>query len=206
MRRAGLEPRVAVTEMQIFTNRPSLPNNKTVAEALWLASLLHTSFKSDGLVELITHSALLNHGGGLGKNRSLVYAEPVWWATHLYSSQTGTVPVAVRLDSPAFSTSGKFITRRENVPYVDAAALLDPKTKTLSVFLINRHVTESYTTALTLPGAPPTAIRSTLTANDLLARNTWDAKDAIRPAESNTPTNSIPLPPLSLTRLTLNLK
>ncbi len=205
MRRAGLEPKVAVTEMQIFTNRPSLPNNKTVAEALWLASLLHTSFRSDGLVELITHSALLNHGGGLGKNRSIVYAEPVWWATHLYSSQSGDVPVAVRLDSPVFSTSGKFITRRENVPYVDASALLDPKAKVLSVFLINRNPASAYTTSVSVPGAPSSALRATLAAKDLLARNTWDSPNAIRPQESEAVLASVSLPPLSLTRLTVKL-
>jgi len=205
MKRAGLEPKVAVTEMQIFTNRPSLPNNKTIAEALWLASLLHTSFRSEGLVELITHSALLNHGGGLGKNRSIVYAEPVWWATHLYSSQDGTVPVSVRLDSPTFATSGKYITRRENVPYVDAAGLLDPKTKILSVFLVNRHPAEGYTTSVIVPGAPASARRATLAAKDILARNAWDSPNAIRPEESEAALGSVSLPPLSLTRLTVKL-
>lgn len=208
MRSAGLEPKVAVTEMQIFTNRPSLPNNKSIAEALWLASLLHTAFRSDGLIELITHSALLNHGGGLGKNRSIVYAEPVWWATHLYSSQAATVPLAVRLDSPAFSTTGKYITRRNDVPYVDAAVLLDPAAKTLTAFLINRHTSESFHVSLAAAGADlePTARRSLLSADNILTRNTWDSPNQVRLADSDTSISDVALPPLSLTRLSLRLR
>lgn len=206
MRRAGLEPKIAVTEMQIFTNRPNLPNNKSIAEALWLGSLLHTAFRSDGRIELITHSALLNHGGGLGKNRSIVYAEPVWWATHLYSSQTGTVPVAVRADSPRFSTSGKYILRRDDVPYVDAAALLDPTARTLAVFLINRHPSEAFSVSLAGEGLVPTAQRSILTADNILTRNTWDAPDAVHVADSEISIRECNLPPLSLTRLLLRLR
>lgn len=208
MRRAGIEPKVAITEMQIFTNRPSLPNNKSIAEALWLASLLHTAIRSNGLVELITHSALLNHGGGLGKNRSVVYAEPVWWATHLYSSQRGTIPVQVRLDSPVFSTSDKYITRRENVPYADAAALLDPSAKSVSVFLINRHPSEMYHVSLTARGGEfaQRAQATLLAAKDILTRNTWDARDSVRPADAEVSTPDIALPPLSLMRVTLRLR
>jgi alpha-N-arabinofuranosidase len=209
MRRARLEPKVAVTEMQIFTNRPSLPNNKSIAEALWLASLLHTAFRSDGLIELITHSALLNHGGGLGKNRSIVFADPAWWTTHLYSSQSGAIPVAVRLDSPTFSTTGKYITRRDNVAYLDAAALLDPEKATLAAFLINRHTTEAFSISLALHGAEAgaTARRSLLAADSILTRNTWDSPDTVRPVDSDVSLSSrIALPPMSLTRLSLRLR
>jgi len=208
MRRAGLEPKVAITEMQIFTNRPGLPNNKSIAEALWLASLLHTAIRSDGVIELITHSALLNHGGGLGKNRSVVYAEPVWWATPLYSAQPGTVPVRVRLDSPTFSTSGKYITRREGVPYVDAAALLDPAGKTVVTFLVNRHPSEAFTVSLSTLGGDVQhrAGRSLLTAGTLLDRNAWDSPNGVRPVDSEVSISEVALPPLSLTRVSLRVR
>ncbi|MBS1825635.1 MAG: hypothetical protein JST93_09965 [Acidobacteria bacterium] len=208
MRRGGLEPKVAITEMQIFTNRPSLPNNKSIAEALWLASLWHTAFRSGGLIELITHSALLNHGGGLGKNRSVVYAEPVWWATHLYGSQAGTVPVAVRVSSPKFSTSGKFVTKRDDVPYVDVAALVDAGGKTASVFLINRHTSEGFRVSLVAKGAavPAKARRWVLAAEDLLARNGWDTPERIGVTESEVSLTDVAVPPLSLTRVMWDLR
>lgn len=208
MRRAGLEPKAAITEMQIFTNRPGLPNNESIAEALWLASLLHAAIRSDGLIELITHSALLNHGGGLGKNRSVIFADPVWWTTHLYSSQSGTVPVAVRVDSPDFSTSGKYTTRRTNVPYIDAAALLDPSGKTLTAFLVNRHASETFHVRVDATGGNfhPIARRSLLSAETILTRNTWDSPDNVRPVESDTPVSDVVLPPMSLTRLSLQLR
>lgn len=212
MRQAGLEPKVAITEMQIFTHQPALPNNKSIAEPLWLASMLHTCFRSGGLVELLTHSALLNHGGGLGKKRGVVYAEPVWWATHLYSTQPGTIPVEVRTDSPVFSSKGRYCARRENVPYLDAAALLDPEGETCTVFVINRHPGAAMQTTLDLRGFPAvgTVEAVTLSAGSLTERNSWDTPDRIRPVPSRLTLTGGRLahtfPPLSLTRLTFRRK
>ncbi len=209
MREAGLEPKVAITEMQIFTHQPSLPNNKTIAEPLWLGSILHTCFRSRGLVELLTHSALLNHGGGLGKRRGIVYAEPVWWATHLYSTQPGTIPVEVRAESPVFSSKGRYCAKRENVPYLDAAALLDPEGKTCTVFVINRHAEKAMETTLELEGFPASeeVEAVVLKAGSLTERNSWDDPDRIRPQPSRLRLSDGRLthrfPPLSLTRLTI---
>ena len=212
MREAGLEPKVAITEMQIFTHQPSLPNNKSIAEPLWLASMLHTCFRSGGLVELLTHSALLNHGGGLGKRRGVVYAEPVWWATYLYSTQAGTIPVEVRTESPVFSSKGRYCAPREKVPYLDAAALLGPDGETCTVFVINRHPEAAMQTTLELRGfAAAEAVQAmTLSAGSLTERNSWDAPDRIHPVPSRLTLAGGRLThtfaPLSLTRLTFRRK
>ncbi len=212
MRQAGLEPKVAITEMQIFTHQPALPNNKSIAEPLWLASVLHTCFRSGGLVELLTHSALLNHGGGLSKKRGIVYADPVWWATHLYSTQPGTIPVEVRTESPVFSSKGRYSAPREKVPYLDAAALLDSEGETCTVFVINRHAEAAMQTTLELRGfvAADAVEAVTLSAGSITERNTWENPDRIRPVPSRLTLTGRRLthtfPPLSLTRLTFRRK
>ena len=209
MRRSGLQPKVAITEMQIFTRSPRLPTNKSIAEALWLGSLLHSCFRSDGLVELLTHSALLNHGGGLGKNRGVVYADPVWWATHLYGSQPGTIPAKVEAESETFAVEGKYLIKRSGVPYLDAAALLAPDGRTLTLFVINRHASKEAKAPISVRGfaAAGNAEAAVVKGDSLSARNAWDD-----PGRAGLAVSSVTLrdggfehafPPLSLTRFTI---
>ncbi|MCP5111208.1 MAG: hypothetical protein GY953_10265 [bacterium] len=210
MRQAGLTPKVAITEMQIFTRYRRLPTNKSIAEALWLGSMIHSCFRSGGLVEILTHSALLNHGGGLGKNRGIVYAEPVWWTTHLYGTQPGTVPVSVKTESERFAVEGKYLEKRANVRYLDAAALLDRGGRTLTVFVINRHPERAMTAALKLKGfaARQRVEALVMAADSLMTRNSWDEPGRVALKESRTAVRDgrldVRFPALSLTRMTFS--
>ena len=51
---------------------PHLPTNATQAESLYLSGALHSAMRQGDLVEMFTHSALVNHGGGLKKEREIV--------------------------------------------------------------------------------------------------------------------------------------
>jgi alpha-N-arabinofuranosidase len=171
--------------------------------------MLNGSIRSDGLVELITHSALLNHGGGLGKQRGVVFTDPVWWATHFYASQEGTIPVKVDTSAPTFATEGKYLAKRSNVPYVDAVALLSPDGRTCNVLVANRHPGSEYETTIAVRGfdAIDHVEIVTLKADGLLTRNTWDGPRTIWPEEGSATVQggllTRRLPPLSLTRLVL---
>ncbi|MER3474664.1 MAG: hypothetical protein C4335_11670 [Armatimonadota bacterium] len=70
MARRVKPPRIAITELQIMTPNPV--NNQTIAEAIYLSGVVNTSIRLGDLLELITHSALMNHGGGLRKHREFV--------------------------------------------------------------------------------------------------------------------------------------
>lgn len=148
---AGLTPLLAVTELQVFTNKPTVPNNATLTEALWVAGIIHACVRS-GIVELLTHSAMLNHGGGLRKERGIVYTNPVWWTTHLYGAQSGTVPTAARVECGAFTNDGRWLGKRESVPYLDAIALLNPEGDEWNLFVVNRHPTETFDVEIALKG------------------------------------------------------
>jgi len=212
MREAGLKPLAAITEMQIFARGPKLANNKIIAEALYYEGMLASSIRSDGLVELVTHSALLNHGGGLRKDRGIVFTDPVWWVTHLYGSQGGTIPVNVDIDSPTFSTEGKYLAKRTNLRYVDSVALLDPDGRTCSVFVANRHPDSAFETRLAVKGfdAAEHVEIVTLKADGLLSTNTWESPQRVWPEENSAVIQSgvlaLRLPPLSMTRLVLRAR
>lgn len=184
---AGLPPALAITEQQIFTNRRHLPNNATLSEALWTASIINEAIRSDGLVELLTHSALVNHCGGLRKEREVVYAQPVWWVTHLYGTATASsrfFRLELAVDSPTFSVEPYIMPVVPDAPFLDAVALTDGDGKELLFFLVNRHPHRPLAVRLKLPLAPDRFRQLetvTLTGPSFLASNSWEDRERVRP-------------------------
>lgn len=104
------DPRLAVTELQMFARlgpgdgnrltRDNLVNPGTLAEALYDVLIYHHAIRLAPLVEMVTHSATVNHGGGLRKERERVYANPCHWAQAGFADFAGARPVAVEMTSP----------------------------------------------------------------------------------------------------------
>jgi alpha-N-arabinofuranosidase len=101
------EPRLAVTELQMFAHLGSKEGDKdnerltpenlvtpgTLAEALYDTLVYHAAVRLQPFVELVTHSATVNHGGGLRKERERVYANPCYYANLLFAEFAQATPV-----------------------------------------------------------------------------------------------------------------
>ena len=206
MQKAGLTPRLAVTELRIFTLKQNLPNVDNLNEALYDAGIVNVAIRSKGLVEIITHSA------GLSKQLGVVFPYPMWWALCLYSTQIGVQPVEVAIDEPGFSCSGEWLTRVENAPLVDIVALASTDHQTAVIFLTNREPRYPMEIQLSVNGfaRQAAATASTLTGDTFMARKTWKTPDRVRirsqPIELIERELRHMLPPHSLTRLVLTAK
>jgi alpha-N-arabinofuranosidase len=178
-------PLIAVTELQIFTNRPNLPNNSTLSEALFWSGIVNSCIRLDGLVEMITHSALVNHGGGLRKEREIVYANPVYYARKLYSTQSGNVPVRIQIQCPMYKSSGRYSPKMD-VPYLDAVALMNEEDNELNIIITNRHPHESLAVHFSLNNFEPemnVEVRM-LKAESYMATNEWRDTERVKLDES----------------------
>jgi len=115
MKNAGIsEPRLAVTELQMFARigRPSsadaprllsnetLVNPATAAEALYDVLIYHAVVRLAPFVEMVTHSATVNHGGGLRKTRERVYANPCYYGQSMFAAFADAVPIRTELTCP----------------------------------------------------------------------------------------------------------
>ena len=205
------EPKFAVTELQIFTRGPNLPSNSTLSESLFWSGIVNTCIRSRGLVEMITHSALVNHGGGLRKEREFVYPNPVYYARKLYSTQSGTVPVRIHVRCPMYKSSGRY-SPASDVPYLDAIALVDDNSSELNLILTNRHPREALDVHIALHDFDPAedVHIQTLTGASYMSRNEWDHPDEVKLQESSlridgTKLNYI-IPAHSIVLLTLGVK
>jgi alpha-N-arabinofuranosidase len=114
MKNAGIsDPRLAVTELQMFARlgKPSSPDAPrrlshdnlvspaTHAEALYNVLIYHASVRLAPFVEMVTHSATVNHGGGLRKTRERVFANPCHYAQAMFAAFADAVPVKIELTS-----------------------------------------------------------------------------------------------------------
>lgn len=107
MNNSGIDdPHLAITELQLFAHlarsSPDTPRRlthenlvspATQAEGLYDVLIYHSAVRLAPFVTMVTHSATVNHGGGLRKSRERVYANPCHWAQAMFASLADAVPV-----------------------------------------------------------------------------------------------------------------
>ena len=177
-----LDPKIAITELQIFTNVPHLPTNATQAESLFLAGIIHSALRQGDLVEMITHSALVNHGGGLRKEREVVYPNPVHWVSHLYGNLPEAVLVQTRSCGETFEADVSGITRETSAPYLDAVGALTADAGKLLLLAINRHPSQAIAATIRLEGfvPAPEGQMQTVAGAGYMSKNTLNDPDAVQ--------------------------
>ncbi len=233
MRLAGNDnPNLAITELQLFAHfhadplaepgsetkgalsAETMPTPGTISEALYFTTIAHEAIRLEGLVEMITHSATVNHGGGLRKARERVWASPVHYAHALGAALHDAVPIGGQLSCGVFSTRNAFqgMPVLADVPDLDAVAALSADESSLVVMVAHRSATTGPIT-LTLDAgldAGETAEVMTLAGETMWAQNTREAPERISPRPSQLALDQgraeITLPPYSLTRLTIPLR
>ena len=221
---AGIkEPRLAITELQLFARvgraegdgparltRENLVLPDTMAEAVYDTLVYHAAVRLAPFVEMVTHSATVNHGGGLRKQRERVFANPCHYAQAMFApfNQATPVGVALRGGCEKLPRSLPDITRAGVEPQeastIDAVAAVGAD-GALLVSVAHRGTTGPV--ALTIDLATfehsGAAEVQTLSAEVPWARNTLEEPEAIVPQVSRPAvadgTLSLAVPPYSVT-------
>jgi alpha-L-arabinofuranosidase len=212
-------PRLAITELQLFpyderknSQRLPLPTNSTISEALYTTMIIHECIRLGDLVEMVTHSATVNHGGGLRKVRGRVWANPIHHAHEMGVELAGGTPVGVRLACGTFATAREFghLPVVEAGPDLDAMAVLGPDDSKLILMLVHRS-SHAGPVELTIDlGGFPAAEAAdvlALTGESFSDQNTSAEPERIRPQSSTCAVCAgkitLTLQPYSLVRITV---
>jgi alpha-N-arabinofuranosidase len=146
MRQANIkDSRLAITELQMFARigQPSsseavrklthdtLVSPATQAEALYDVLIYHTAVRLAPFVEMVTHSATVNHGGGLRKERERVYANPCHYAQAMFAAFADATPIKVELscsemEAPMVLPDLKNVASEWRYKTIDSVAVLAP--------------------------------------------------------------------------------
>jgi len=208
MQLTGLtEPRLAVTELQLFahlggrtdTNRPvrltrqNLPDQDSITEALYDVLIYHAAIRLAPFVEMVTHSATVNHGGGLRKERERVFANPCHYAQSSFAAFSGATPVTVEIECAAHKAPGvlpdlRRVTSECTFGIVDALGALATD-GSLLVSIVHRGTSGPIRLQINLDGfsaSGPAEIQQ-LGGPNPWAGNSLDQPGAIVPVDSTVP-------------------
>jgi alpha-N-arabinofuranosidase len=228
MEARGIEdPHIAVTELQLFAHfsgqprprkplRPErLPTPATISEALYVLTMINAFIRTDGTIELLTHSATVNHGGGLRKTRERVWANPVHYAHQLAVAMAGGTPVQAKVACDTYATTRSFghIPAHSGVPVLDAVAVISADGSQLIVMLMNRAATGGAIDLAIVPGhlaVGPQVDVVLLGGDTMYDQNTLAEPERIAPRASTVSMQEgqvrLPIRPFSLVRLTFDLQ
>ena len=141
------------------------------------------------LVELITHSATVNHGGGLRKERERVYANPCYWlqagSRHLPAQPVKTEVSSPKETVPLVLPEIAHQPVPRHYPAIDAlAAVADDGSLLLSI--VHRGTSSPIRVAVELGGfhAGAKADLYVLSADVPWAANTLKSPEAVKPRET----------------------
>ena len=205
MLQAGIrEPHLAITELQLFAHiddgggngeakltRDNLPSQPTITEAIYDTLVYHAAIRLGSFVELITHSAIVNHGAGLRKEHERVYANPAYYAQAGFAEFANATPVPVEISGRQLQAPRVISDFKEHVPSasysaVDALAAIATNGDLL-ISVVNRDTTAIHLVTK-LEGIRPAgdAAKWTLGAEVPWAANTLREPDRIKPVISTT--------------------
>jgi alpha-N-arabinofuranosidase len=168
----------------------NLVSPRTLAEALYDVLIYHAAIRLSPFVEMVTHSATVNHGGGLQKQRERVYAGPCHYAQAMFADFANATPVGVELESPSEQAAMvlpdlKRVTSQRTYSCIDALAALTSEGRLL-ISLVHRGTSGPIQLAISIEGfdAARRAELRTLSANKPWATNTPAEPDKIKPSAS----------------------
>ena len=178
---------VAFTEWLYVGHRNDTPRFNNMAGAIGAAAFFNMLMKNADVVPISDMTGIMEFAG-IWKKRSQVYAAPAYYAFKMYASADATKPVAVTADSGSY-TVHKGISRLPeiaDVPYLDVVAVANDSGSTLTLFVVNRHLTRDFETNIQLGGfhPAPAARVQTLQSDSLYDENTDADPENVVPSES----------------------
>ncbi|MBI3192653.1 MAG: alpha-N-arabinofuranosidase, partial [Pedosphaera parvula] len=208
MEQAGIkEPQLAVTELQLFAHlgrasdanapvrltRENMPGQASITEAIYDVLLYHACVRLAPFVNMVTHSATVNHGGGLRKDRERVWANPCHYAQAAFAAFAGATPVALEIESaveraPMVLPDLRNATKEVSFSAVDALAALATD-GSLLLSIVHPGTSAPIRLEIDLRDFKPARVAGlhTLAADVPWAGNTLEKPEAVKPIESTAP-------------------
>jgi len=170
--------------------------------------IYHAAVRLSPFVEMVTHSATVNHGGGLRKTRERVFANPCHYAQTMFARFAETTPVRTELTcstgkAPLVLPELRNVTKDWAYKTLDALAARAPNGDLLLSIVQKGTEPVQLDVALRDFEVAGQAEVQTLAADVPWAQNTLDAPEAIAPIVSTVSLNgaelSLRLQPYSYT-------
>jgi len=158
-----------------------LEETYTFEDALFVAGLLNEFIRRSDRVRIACIAQLVNVIAPIRAERGgPAWRQTIYWPYQMASLYGRGDALDVRVDGPTYDCRVA-----DDVPYMDIAATHDAGAGMLTIFALNRHLTEAAELEMSLTGFSSGSVEMhrVMEGHDLLATNTPEAPDRIAPVE-----------------------
>lgn len=156
-------------------------------DALLVGGLIITLLRNADRVKIACLAQLINVIAPIMTNANGMFRQTIYypyaWALQYASGNV----LNLMVQSPTYEVS-----HMEPVPYVDAAATVNPQNGQTSLFVLNRDLSKPRTIEIVWEDAPASRLLTSqvLTGDDLKAVNSFDAPNKVHPQQFEKPTTA----------------
>lgn len=124
-----------------FTNES--PSSRNEGGAVMIASTFNTYFRHNSQVKLVNMTGLMEFAG-IWKRREQVFASPAYYVFQMYSTAKGDTVLPVSTDSGTYSVKNgtQGYADVADIPYIDVVATLSTDKRNITLFCVNRSLTD----------------------------------------------------------------
>ena len=153
-------------------------------DALLVGGLIITLLRNSDRIKVACLAQLVNVIAPIMTNATGLFRQTIYypysWALQFARGDV----LNLQVQSPTYD-----VPRMEPVPYVDAAATLDPSNGQSSLFILNRDLSKPRQVEIVWEDNPPSRVLTSqvLTGDDLKATNSFDAPQRVQPRPAEKP-------------------
>lgn len=170
-----------------YANAPRWDN---MAGALTTGGFFNMLVRNADIVRISDMTGIIEFAG-IWKKKGRVFATPAYYVFQMYSTAEPDVSVEANNDSGNYDVHHGVTRSPEiaNVPYLDTVAVIDKARDRLTLFCVNRHLTEDIRATVKLAGFAPRGMANvrTIHAESIYEVNDENDPEHIGPEESALP-------------------
>lgn len=142
-----------------FTNES--PSSRNEGGAVMIASTFNTYFRHNSEVKLVDMTGLMEFAG-IWKRREQVFVSPAYYVFQMYAAAKGDTVLPVTTNSGTYSVTNGTLGYADisDVPYIDAVATRNKQNHTVTLFLVNRSLTDDMPVEINLGSFIPAGAAS----------------------------------------------
>jgi alpha-N-arabinofuranosidase len=163
------------------------PRYDNMGGAIGTAGFFNMLLQNSDIVPISDMTGIIEFAG-IWKKRGRVYGTPAFYTFRLYSNSEADLPVAVENNSTKYDVHHGVTRLPEiaNVPYLDVVSALSKSRNKLTIFCVNRHLTQDIPAIISVAGfhAQTIANVTSLYASSIYEKNDEVRPDFVKPVES----------------------
>lgn len=179
--------KTAFTEWLFWASKDSVPRYDNMGGAICTAGFLNMLMRVADIVPVSDMTGIMEFGG-IWKKRGHVFGAPSYWVFRMYSNADAGQPVETRAQVSKYDLEQGSVRLPSipDVPYLDVVAARNDPGDKLTLFCVNRHLTQDIAAHISIAGfaAAPDGSVQTLVASSILEKNNEAHPEELIPRES----------------------